>query len=47
MEINKLKGIVVDLAIKNHSKIGSGCFEGVYEEILFFELQKKGIKVHR
>ena len=47
MEIRMLAGIVVDLAIKIHSKIGPGCFERVYEEILYYELQKLGIPVHR
>lgn len=47
MEINKLTGIIVDLCIKIHSKIGPGCFEKVYEEILYYELQKLGILVHR
>jgi len=47
MDINKLTGIVVDLCIKIHSRIGPGCFEKVYEEILNYELTKLGIKVHR
>ena len=40
MSINELTGIVVDLCIKIHSKIGPGCFERVYEEILCYELTK-------
>ena len=47
MEINQLTGLFVDLCIKIHSKIGPGCFEGVYEEILYFELCKLGIEVKR
>ena len=47
MEINKLTGLVVDLAIKIHSKVGPGCFEKVYEEILYYELQQQGITAHR
>jgi GxxExxY protein len=47
MDINKLTGIVVDLCIKIHSKIGPGCFEKVYEEILYYELCKLGIEVRR
>ena len=47
MEINELTGIVVDLCIKIHSKIGPGCFEKVYEEILYYELQQSGINAHR
>lgn len=47
MEINRLTGIVVDLCVKIHSKIGPGCFERVYEEILYYELCKLGIEVKR
>jgi GxxExxY protein len=47
MDINKLTGIVVDSCIKIHSKIGPGCFERVYEEILYHELIKLGINTER
>ena len=47
MDINKLTGIVVDFCIKIHSKIGPGCFERVYEEILYYELTKFGINTER
>ena len=47
MAINKLTGIVVDLCIKIHSKIGPDCFERVYEEILYHELMKLGINTER
>lgn len=47
MEINKLTGIVIDCCLKIHSKIGPGCFEKVYEEILYYELIKRGFDVQR
>ena len=47
MNINELTGIVVDLCIKIHLKIGPGCFERVYEELLYYELTKLGLKVQR
>ncbi|RYZ48337.1 MAG: GxxExxY protein [Chitinophagaceae bacterium] len=47
MEINALTGKVVDLCIKIHNKIGPGCFERVYEEILYYELCKLGLNVQR
>jgi len=47
MDINNLTGIVVDLCIKIHSRIGPGCFERVYEEILYYELIKLGINTER
>lgn len=45
--INELTGIVTDLCIKIHSRVGPGCFERVYEEILYYELTKLGFKVQR
>ena len=47
MDINVLTSIVIELCIKIHSKIGPGCFERVYEEILYYELTKLGFKVER
>ena len=47
MTIDELTGIVVDLCIKIHSRIGPGCFEEVYEEILYYELTKFDILVQR
>lgn len=47
MEINKLTGIIIDCCLKIHSKIGPGCFEKVYEEILYYELIKRGFDVQR
>ena len=47
MEIEKLIRIVIGLCIKIHSRIGPGCFEKVYEEILYYELQKLGLHVSR
>jgi GxxExxY protein len=45
--INELTGIVIDLCIKIHTRVGPGCFERVYEEILYYELTKLGFKVQR
>lgn len=47
MNIDTLTGIVVDICIRIHSKIGPGCFERVYEELLYYELTKLGLKVQR
>ncbi|HWJ26091.1 MAG TPA: GxxExxY protein [Flavisolibacter sp.] len=47
MEVNKLTGIILDSCIRIHSKIGPGCFEKVYEETLYYELNKSGIEVKR
>jgi GxxExxY protein len=45
--INKLTEIVIGLCIKIHNKTGPGCFERVYEEILYYELTKIGLEVKR
>ena len=47
MDINSLTGIVVDLCIKIHNRIGPGCFERVYEEVLYCELCRLGLNVRR
>jgi len=47
MTINELTGIVVNLCVKVHTKVGPGCFERVYEEILYYELCKLGLRVQR
>jgi len=47
MNVHQLTGIVVGLCIKIHSQIGPGCFERVYEEILYYELCKLNLRVQR
>lgn len=47
MHIDNLTNLVINLCIKIHTRIGPGCFEKVYEEILFYELIQAEIKVER
>jgi GxxExxY protein len=47
MTIDVLTNIVINTCIRIHTRVGPGCFEKVYEEILYFELNKLGIKVER
>lgn len=47
MDINVLTGIVVDICIKIHSKIGPGCLEKVYEELICYELDKRQLNYRR
>jgi GxxExxY protein len=47
IDANNLTGIIVDAAFKIHTTIGPGCFERVYEEILYFELNKRNLNVER
>ena len=45
--INELTEVVIGLCIKIHSGVGPGCYERVYEEILYYELTKLGLFVKR
>lgn len=47
MEANLITAIIVDASIKIHSSIGPGCYERVYEELLNFELNKRGFYLQR
>ena len=47
MEINQLTSLVIKSCIEIHSSVGPGCFEKVYEEILYYELHKAGLEVKR
>jgi GxxExxY protein len=45
MDANQITGLIIDRCIKIHSLIGPGCIERVYEELLFYELNKLGLNV--
>lgn len=47
MTENELSKIVFDVGLKIHKKLGPGLFENVYEECLFYELQKHNLKVEK
>jgi GxxExxY protein len=47
MTENELSRIIVDTVYKVHSSLGPGLLESVYEEILYFELSKLGLRVER
>lgn len=44
---NDISKIVLDCSFKIHKKLGPGLFESVYEEVLGYELQKKGLRFTR
>jgi len=46
-DVNVLTGIVLDACIKIHTAIGPGCFEKVYEEALYYELNKRDVDTER
>ena len=44
---NSLSKIVVDTCYQVHVGLGPGLFESVYEEVLYYELCRKGLHVKR
>jgi GxxExxY protein len=42
---NQIAAVVVDAALKIHRTLGPGLLESVYEAVLRFELQKRGLRV--
>ena len=47
MKIYDITGQIVNAAMKIHTALGPGLFESVYEEVLHYELTKKGLLCER
>ena len=47
MEINEITGEIIDASIKIHKQLGPGLLESVYEEVLHYELTKRGFHSQR
>ncbi|MEJ7912778.1 MAG: GxxExxY protein [Chitinophagaceae bacterium] len=47
MNVSDLVRLVTEAAAKIHGAIGPGCFETTYEEVLYYELSKKGLLLER
>jgi len=47
MTENEISKIIVNTCYDIHAELGPGLFESVYEEILYFELTNRGLKVER
>jgi GxxExxY protein len=47
MEVNEITGIITEEAIKIHKDLGPGLLESVYEEILSYRLNKRGLLIKR
>lgn len=47
MTENELSKIVFETGLKIHKKLGAGLFEHVYEECMFYLLQKIGLIVEK
>ncbi len=44
---NDISGTVLDCALSLHRRLGPGLLESVYEEVLMYELQKRGLHCAR
>ncbi len=47
MKENEITRIVIECAMKVHSKLGPGLLESAYQACLYYELSKTGLKVER
>lgn len=47
MRHNELSAIVIDTALDIHRRLGPGLLESVYQEVLLFELRKRGLRVEK
>ena len=47
MNENEISKIVVDCCFKVHTQLGPGLLESVYEEVMSYELMKRGLKIER
>ena len=47
MDENEISREIVDAAFKIHQNLGPGLFESVYETVLAYELERRGLKVSR
>ncbi|MDQ7052611.1 MAG: GxxExxY protein [candidate division KSB1 bacterium] len=47
MDYNQITGTIIADAIQIHKKPGPGLLESVYQNILAYELKKKGLKVDK
>jgi GxxExxY protein len=45
MTENRIAAAIVDAAFKIHTTLGPGLFESVYETVLEYELQRRGLRV--
>lgn len=47
MDINSIPGLVVDAAVNVHKNLGPGLLEGLYEEALCYELNKRSLRFQK
>jgi len=44
-DLNRVSGQIVDAAVHVHTRLGPGLLESVYERVLAYELEKRGLAV--
>lgn len=47
MRENDLSGLVIGLAMKVHDALGPGLLESAYEECLYYEVNRSGLRVEK
>jgi len=47
MHENEIPEVIIGCAIKVHKALGAGLLESAYEECLYYELHKAGLKVEK
>jgi len=47
MKENEIAKIIVDASFHVHKRLGPGLFESVYETVLSYELEKRGLSITR
>jgi len=47
LQENEISELIIGVAIKVHKNLGPGLLESAYEECLFYELNKLGLKVEK
>jgi iron complex transport system substrate-binding protein len=46
-DLNYISGQIVDAAVHIHTRLGPGLLESVYERVLAYELERRGLTVER
>jgi GxxExxY protein len=47
LELNEISKLIIGCAIEVHKSLGPGLLESAYEECLYYEIKKLGLKVDR
>ncbi len=47
MTHNQISGIIIDVAIDIHRRLGPGLLESVYSEVMLYELIQRGVRAEK